>query len=229
MLDNRKWVLPAVVLIVLIGLVGLLWRWESRRSATSQPSASQPAVHVRPAASQDGIYLYFSPGGNATNAIIDQINQASSSLHIQAYQMTSEPIAAAVLEAQKRGVQIIAVLDPSQESERYHVAQFLYNASIPVYIDRKHAIAHNKLMLIDGHAIITGSFNFTKAAQQSNAENLLILLDKREIYDAYEKNFQTHLRHAEKYPGHPVPPSEQPGSRSQRDRSSRPRQPAPAR
>ena len=37
---------------------------------------------------------------------------------------------------------------------------------------------HNKIMLIDGDTIITGSFNFTKAAEESNAENLLVLRDK---------------------------------------------------
>ena len=199
MADNRKWAAPAVVLVVLIVLVALIWRWESRRGGT-RASASQPTVHVRPAASQDNIYLFFSPRGSATDAVVDQINQARDTLHIQAYQFTSAPIAEAVVNARKRSVQILVVLDPSQEGERYHVAQFLHNAAIPVYIDRKHAIAHNKIMLIDGRAIITGSFNFTKAAEQSNAENLLVLLDKADLYAACEKNFQTHLRHSDKKP-----------------------------
>jgi phosphatidylserine/phosphatidylglycerophosphate/cardiolipin synthase-like enzyme len=54
-------------------------------------------------------------------------------------------------------------------------------------------------MVIDGNRVITGSFNFTKAAEQSNAENLLIIRDKAELMAAYERNFQTHLGHAEKY------------------------------
>ena len=102
---------------------------------------------------------------------------------------------------------------PAREGERYHVAQFLYNAGIPVYIDHKHAIAHNKIMLIDGRAVLTGSFNFTKAAEEKNAENLLILQDKPDLYAAYEKNFQTHLRHADKYQGRPAQ-AEQSPSRS---------------
>ena len=51
----------------------------------------------------------------------------------------------------------------------------LANSGIPTYIDDKHAIAHNKIMVIDRQTIITGSFNFTKAAEEKNAENLLIL------------------------------------------------------
>ncbi|HAO80702.1 MAG TPA: hypothetical protein DCQ92_17360, partial [Verrucomicrobia subdivision 3 bacterium] len=46
---------------------------------------------------------------------------------------------------------------------------------IPTFIDAKHAIATNKIMVIDGKTILTGSFNFTKAAGQNNAENLLVL------------------------------------------------------
>jgi phosphatidylserine/phosphatidylglycerophosphate/cardiolipin synthase-like enzyme len=228
MADNRKWAVPAVVLVVLVVLVGLIWRREGQRDIAQAP-ATQPAVQVRPAASQDNIYLFFSPRGNATEAVVEQINQAQKTLHIQAYQFTSAPIAEAVVHAQKRGVQIVVVLDPSQESERYHVAQFLHNAAIPVYIDRKHAIAHNKVMLIDGRAIITGSFNFTKAGEQSNAENMLILLEKPDLHAAYEKNFQTHLRHSDKYEGRPAQkPAEQAPSRTQKPRRSS-RQPAPAR
>ena len=39
-------------------------------------------------------------------------------------------------------------------------------------IDDEHAKAHNKVMIIDGETVITGSFNFSKAAEQNNAENL---------------------------------------------------------
>ena len=46
-------------------------------------------------------------------------------------------------------------------------------------IDAQHAIAHNKVMIIDGETVITGSFNFTKAAEENNAENLLVFRDKK--------------------------------------------------
>lgn len=228
MASNRKWTATAVALILLTIPFALIWHWQTRQQSEQAP-ATQPAVQVRPAASQDNIYLFFSPRGNATEAVVEQIDQASSTLHIQAYQFTSAPIAQAVVNARKRGVQIIVVLDPSQESERYQVAQFFHNAAIPVYIDRKHAIAHNKIMLIDGRIIITGSFNFTQAGEQSNAENMLILVDKPDLYAAYEKNFQTHLRHSDKYEGRPAPKSAEPTPNRTRRPSRSSRQSAPAR
>jgi phosphatidylserine/phosphatidylglycerophosphate/cardiolipin synthase-like enzyme len=67
---------------------------------------------------------------------------------------------------------------------------------IPVKIDAQHAIAHNKVMVIDGETVITGSFNFTKAAEESNAENLLIIHDKK-LASLYIKNWQEHAQHSE--------------------------------
>ena len=67
-------------------------------------------------------------------------------------------------------------------------------------IDAKHAIAHNKVMIIDGETVITGSFNFTKAAEENNAENLLVTRD-RELASLYMKNWQEHERHSEVYVG----------------------------
>ncbi len=71
---------------------------------------------------------------------------------------------------------------------------------IPVRIDDKHAIAHNKVIIIDGEVVITGSFNCTKSAEQSNAENLLIIRDKA-LAQKYTKNWEAHAQHSEVYEG----------------------------
>ena len=65
-------------------------------------------------------------------------------------------------------------------------------------IDSAHAIAHNKVMIIDGETVITGSFNFTKAAEDKNAENLLVIRDKP-LAEKYTKNWLDHERHSEPY------------------------------
>jgi phosphatidylserine/phosphatidylglycerophosphate/cardiolipin synthase-like enzyme len=57
------------------------------------------------------------------------------------------------------------------------VATYLTNAGVSVWLDTQVAIAHCKVMVIDGAKVITGSFNFTAAAQNHNAENLLVLED----------------------------------------------------
>ncbi len=44
-----------------------------------------------PAASEDGIAVYFSPRGGCTEAIIDEIKNAEESVLVQAYSFTSAP------------------------------------------------------------------------------------------------------------------------------------------
>jgi phosphatidylserine/phosphatidylglycerophosphate/cardiolipin synthase-like enzyme len=98
----------------------------------------------------------------------------------------------------KKGVKVQALLDKSQKTEKYTSATFLSNAGIPVYIDAKHAIAHNKVIIIDGATLITGSFNFTKAAEEKNAENLLILRSS-DLAKHYVENWERHRDHSELY------------------------------
>ena len=141
------------------------------------------------------IRVYFSPNGGCTDAILFEINRAKSEILLQAYSFTSQPIAQALIRAHKRGVKISAVLDKSNRGRKYSAATFLKNMGIPVYIDANHAIAHNKIMIIDNRVVITGSFNFTKAAENKNAENILILDDLPDLTRAYQENFQNHLRH----------------------------------
>lgn len=142
--------------------------------------------------------VYFSPRGGATFAIRQALDNAKSSMLVQAYSFTSSPIAEALVRAHRRGVKIQVLLDKSQKTEKYSSADFLANAGISTKIDAAHAIAHNKVMIIDKEVVITGSFNFTKAAEESNAENLLVFRDK-ELASQYIENWQLHDGHSEPY------------------------------
>jgi phosphatidylserine/phosphatidylglycerophosphate/cardiolipin synthase-like enzyme len=142
--------------------------------------------------------VYFSPNGGATQAIINEISNAKTEILVQAYSFTSSPIAKALVDAHKRGVKVEAILDKSQRKETYTEATFLANMKVPTYIDDKHAIAHNKIMIIDKETVITGSFNFSKAAEEKNAENLLIIKSK-ELANVYIDNWMKHKEHSEPY------------------------------
>jgi len=147
-----------------------------------------------------GIEVYFSPQGGCTEAVVRALDGAKQSVYVQAYGFTSAPIAKALVDAHKRGVQVKVILDKSQRTEKYSSADFVAHAGIPVQIDAKHAIAHNKVMVIDEETVITGSFNFTKAAEESNAENLLVIHSK-ELVAKYLENWKKHSEHSEAYEG----------------------------
>ena len=117
---------------------------------------------------------------------------------MQAYSFTSAPIAQALVAAKNRGVRVEVILDKSQRTEHYSEADFLAHSGIPVSIDAAHSIAHNKVMVIDDETVITGSFNFTKAAEERNAENLLVLQDK-DLAARYKSNWRKHRTHSEPY------------------------------
>lgn len=142
----------------------------------------------------------FTPPSDCTSEIVKNVDKAQIAILVQAYSFTSAPIAKALVDAHKRGVKVGVILDKSQRTERYSSADFLAHAGIATKIDTAHAIAHNKVMVVDDEMVMTGSFNFTKAAQERNAENLLVIKDK-ELARLYMDNWKGHAAHAEIYLG----------------------------
>src|SRR4051812_37993820 len=71
-----------------------------------------------------GTEVYFSPGDKPTEAVVRELNAAKSNVLVQAYSFTSAPIAKAVVDAHRRGVKVMVVLDKSQKSEKYSSADF---------------------------------------------------------------------------------------------------------
>lgn len=187
---------PAI-LAVMIMLPGCEDQYTAPAPANTsqQTAASAPA----PQAAID-CDLYFSPRGGCTDAIIKSLDAAKKTVRMQAYSFTSVRIAKALLDAHKRGVDVQVMLDKSQVTQQYSACDFLHNSNISVYIDRAHAIAHNKIIIIDQQIVITGSFNFTKAAEERNAENLLVIRDK-DLASRYTENWDEHFQHSEAYMG----------------------------
>jgi phosphatidylserine/phosphatidylglycerophosphate/cardiolipin synthase-like enzyme len=146
------------------------------------------------------VWVYFSPHGGCTEAVVRELDKAHSTIYMQAYSFTSKPIAEAMVNARKRGVKVQAIVDKSQRKEKYTEADFLAHSGITTYIDAEHAIAHNKIIIIDEHVVITGSFNFTTAAEKSNAENLLVITDAA-VAARYLQNWREHEQHSAPYAG----------------------------
>ncbi|WP_185681003.1 phospholipase D family protein [Parvibaculum sedimenti] len=153
------------------------------------------ADELRPFQSGAAYRVCFTPGMDCEGMIVAAIASAKHTIKVQAYSFTSAPIANAIAEASERGVEVLAIVDKSQRTARYTGATFLANAHIPVLVDVKPKIAHNKVVIIDkGDArpiVLTGSFNFTKAAQRSNAENVIEIVGNRNVAAAHAANFMS--------------------------------------
>lgn len=158
-----------LILIIILSFFSLIQGCESSNSnlvSLSTQSVTCPIIHV-----------CFTPGQDCTHQITDQILMAKHSIFVQAYNFTSKDIANALIKAKNKGVDVKVILDKSQLTQRYSLLHYIFDAGIPVWIDTKPAIAHNKIMIIDEKEVITGSFNFTDNAQKRNAENLVFITD----------------------------------------------------
>jgi phosphatidylserine/phosphatidylglycerophosphate/cardiolipin synthase-like enzyme len=158
------------------------------------------------------IKVYFSPHGGCTEAVVNALHGARKQILVEAYSFTSEPIAVALIDAEKRGVDVEVILDKSQEQARGTEADLISLSGIPTYIDSAYRIAHDKVMVIDGSRVITGSFNFTKSAEDYNAENLLVISNDPPLADQYATSWKKHL--AQSHPFHPGKSHHKQGSRS---------------
>jgi len=143
------------------------------------------------------VAVHFSPKGGATDAVIRELKNARREVLVLAYSFSSKPIAEALIEAKTRGVQVEVILDRSNEQETYSDLHLFEEQGLAPLIDAQHAIAHNKLMIIDQRTLITGSFNFTHQAEAENAENLLVLKGHPELVKLYRQNFLTHKSHSQ--------------------------------
>lgn len=151
------------------------------------------------AAAEERIEACFTPpipgGCDPTYTIVRAVNGAHRQILVQAYEFTSAPIAKSIVDARKRGLDVRVILDKSNLHEGYSAAKFLQHEGVPVLIDSVHKIAHNKIIILDGETVVTGSFNFTMNAEDRNAENLLLIHDSS-IASTYVKNWNNHASHS---------------------------------
>jgi phosphatidylserine/phosphatidylglycerophosphate/cardiolipin synthase-like enzyme len=148
---------------------------------------------------------YHSPKGGCTDAVVRELKKARREILVQAYSFTSKPIAQALVDAKSRGVHIEILLDKSNEQETYTELGHLIQQGLVPHIDAHHAIAHNKIIIVDKRTLITGSFNFTHQAETENAENLLIIKGNASLLKSYCDNFKTHKAHSQAPSGKAAP------------------------
>jgi phosphatidylserine/phosphatidylglycerophosphate/cardiolipin synthase-like enzyme len=171
----------------------------SSRAECGSGSPTRTAASVRAASVEDNIEVYFSPEGGATEAIVAEIARAKRSVRVQAFAFTSQPIAEAVADARKRGLDVTVTLDENRTMEKASIGRWLWDQGVPVFVDNQHSNAHSKIIICDERTVITGSFNFTKSAEINNAENLLVIRNKPKLTKAYQLNFDRHLVHSVPY------------------------------
>lgn len=152
------------------------------------PKLAQPFTTV----AAPVVDVFFS---DQTAVIVAGIKSAQRHIRVQAYSFTSAPIAQALIAARARGVDVQVLVDHgSALSTDAKTIKELTTAGIDVAEDARHAIAHNKIVILDGEIVITGSFNFTSAAEKRNAENIVVIRDDQTA-QRFMANWNLHQSH----------------------------------
>jgi phosphatidylserine/phosphatidylglycerophosphate/cardiolipin synthase-like enzyme len=160
---------------------------------------------AEPIPATGSVEVAFTPWDDAEGGVLRAIKESRKTIYVQAYLLTSKAVARALIDARQRGVAVEVLTDREmlKTGDNSQIPQ-LAAAGIPVRLEVRYAAAHNKIMLIDPEAptgaVVTGSYNFTWAAQARNAENLLILRGNPGVAAAYLHNWQRHYADALPYP-----------------------------
>ena len=119
----------------------------------------------------------FSPDGRAEAMIIRTIGAARSNIRMAAFSFTNPSIIRSLVDAKKRGVDVKIVVDKKANTEHKcnSAMNTLVNAGIPLRTVSSYKIHHDKYIVVDGQHVQTGSFNYTKAAANSNSENVIVI------------------------------------------------------
>lgn len=139
----------------------------------------------------------FSPKGNVTQRVVEEISKAQTSISAAVYMITCQKITDALIAARARGVEVRVVTDGSSAQSPYGRIYQLLQAGVQVRVycpsggNRKFPpLMHTKYAVIDRTISIEGSFNWTQSAEQSNEEHLRIT-DNQGQKDALLKHFES--------------------------------------
>jgi hypothetical protein len=133
---------------------------------------------------------YFSPDGGISSRIVQEIERAQSSIDIEIYTFTRTEIMNALIAARARGVAIRILADNSEAAAPGSVIPRLLAAGIPVKRTDGGGggIMHNKVAVFDRQVLLTGSYNWSTAAEESNDENA-VFIRTPSLVAAYQSAF----------------------------------------
>jgi len=163
--------------MLMVGFVAVVWLWVVV-GAQQTPNCLVQALFVSP--DVDGVI---------ERELISLINWATSTLDIALYSFTDDQLEDAVVAAHRRGVKVRVLLDDSQEEASGGEYAKLVVAGISVAAEHGTGLMHHKFAVIDGRIVVTGSYNWSAAANDDNYENAVVI-ECPEIATAFLEEFE---------------------------------------
>ena len=139
------------------------------------------------------IFTHFSPDNDIISSLVKEIGSAKTSIHFMAFSFTEDTLGSAMRDRFESGIEIQGVFEKRQISQ-YSEYEQMKAAGMSVIQDRNKGTMHHKVIVIDEETVITGSYNFSKNAEERNSENLLIIKGNPDIAQAYLAEFDRIVR-----------------------------------
>jgi phosphatidylserine/phosphatidylglycerophosphate/cardiolipin synthase-like enzyme len=148
----------------------------------------------------DGMPLevYFSPDDNVATRVVELLRGATQSVYFMAYSFTADDFGDVLRQKARDGVVVAGVMEESQvKSNKGTEFDPFQQAGLPVYLDGTLGQMHHKVFVIDQQIVITGSYNFSASAENTNDENVVIFFDPQ-VAEQYLAEFQRMFVEAQK-------------------------------
>jgi phosphatidylserine/phosphatidylglycerophosphate/cardiolipin synthase-like enzyme len=145
------------------------------------------------ATSRTRLDAYFPPFDDAGAVMVREIDEARTSVHAAVFNINDARIVDALVRAHARGVDVKLVTDagklrPAADWQTGDDA--LLAAGVPLLGVARggRGAMHDKIAIIDGKKVTTGSFNWEPGASRENHENM-VLTDDPQLVAAYAARF----------------------------------------
>lgn len=151
------------------------------------------------------VQVGFSPEGSARQLVLETIASAQQSIHILAYAFQAPDIMQALVDAKKRGVEVRVVVDKKRNRGKTSrkAMDFVTSNGVELRTNNHFHIHHDKTIIVDGHTVQTGSFNFAPSAETMNSENVVVIRGMPEVSSQYMAHWQSRWKLGKPYPAQP--------------------------
>ena len=155
------------------------------KSSLSFPGQSAALVSNTGTSTAKVEYYFSRAGQEVQPQLVSIIQSAQKTLDIAIYSLTDSKIGAAITDAHERGVAVRVITDQQQAGGQTQKALLkdLVKAGIPVKDNTHSGLMHLKVTIVDGKVATTGSFNYTKSAENTNDEVFVVLRDETAAKD----------------------------------------------
>ncbi|MFZ6640975.1 phospholipase D family protein [Undibacterium sp. TC4M20W] len=135
----------------------------------------------------------FSPDAKAEELVLKVINTSTSSIRLAAYSFSSPTVVKALLDAKKRGVNTMVLVDyrRNQKKPNWAALNRLVAAGIATRTISVYAIHHDKYIIADEQTVQNGSFNYTRDAAEDNSENVIVFWRNPELAKSFLRHWES--------------------------------------